>query len=136
MVLRGLPEAYSSFIVVITQSDKDYTFVALKTAFHTFHENLKSRSDTGANNFEPKDSAMKTKEHNTTRLVKCYGCKKIGHEARNCPTLQCSNCNIKATLLRTVERNLNLEIVLKFSRRMIMNIHLRFLTQNMVMLLG
>ena len=38
---------------------------------------------------------MKTKEHNTTRVVNCYGCKKIGHYARNCPTLQCSNCNIK-----------------------------------------
>ena len=45
MVMRGLPESYSSFIVVITQSSKEYTFLEFKAAIHNFNENMKSRND-------------------------------------------------------------------------------------------
>ena len=41
MVMRGLPESYSSFIVVITQSSKEYTFLEFKAAIHNFNENMK-----------------------------------------------------------------------------------------------
>ena len=37
---------------------------------------------------------MQSKEH-YKKEIKCFGCKKIGHYARNCPTLFCKLCNIK-----------------------------------------
>ena len=49
-------------------------FVELKTAILTFHENLKSRSDIGVNNFESKDSLMKNKEHHTIRPACVFCC--------------------------------------------------------------
>ena len=85
VVMRGLPDRNSSFIVVLTQSNKAYTFVEFKTTIHDFNENLKSRESCAhSNSSVSKDSVMKTKEQ-SQKLVKCYGCKKIGHYARNCP---------------------------------------------------
>ena len=91
MVMRGLPESYSSFIVVITQSSKEYTFLEFKAAIHNFNENMKSRNDVS---LDRKDNVMQSKEH-YKKEIKCFGCKKIGHYARNCPTLFCKLCNIK-----------------------------------------
>ena len=36
MVFKGLPVSYNSFIVVITQSDKEYSFVEFKSAISNF----------------------------------------------------------------------------------------------------
>ena len=44
MVLKGLPVRYNSFLVVITQSAKDYSFVEFKSAIRNFRENEKTRS--------------------------------------------------------------------------------------------
>ena len=60
MVMRGLPESYSSFIVVITQSSKEYTFLEFKAAIHNFNENIKSRNDVS---LDRKDNVMQSKEH-------------------------------------------------------------------------
>ena len=73
MVMRGLPESYSSFIVVITQSSKEYTFLEFKAAIHNFNKNMKSRNDVS---LDRKDNVMQSKEH-YKKEIKCFGCKKI-----------------------------------------------------------
>ena len=92
MVMQGLPETYSSFIVLITQSSKEYTFLEFKATIHNFNKNMKSRNDVS---LDRKDNVMHSKEHYSKKEIKCFECKKIGHYARNCPTLFCKFCNIK-----------------------------------------
>ena len=63
MVLKGLPVSYNSFIVVITQSAKDYSFVEFKSAIRNFSENEKSRistaSSSSSNHVSNRDRVMK-----------------------------------------------------------------------------
>ena len=97
MVIKGLPSTYDSFIVVITQSVKSYTFSEFKAAIRNFSENEKSRSrnSNDLNCSGSTDSVMKINLKHQKREIKCYGCKKLGHYARNCHTLYCSMCRIK-----------------------------------------
>ena len=69
MVLKGLTVSYNSFIVAITQSAKDYSFVEFKSAIRNFSENEKSRSSTAAssNHASNRDSGMK---YTTLKLSK------------------------------------------------------------------
>ena len=43
MVLKGLPVDYQAFVVVVTQSEKAYTFQEFKVALRNFEENEKAR---------------------------------------------------------------------------------------------
>ena len=97
MVIKGLPSTYDYFIVVITQSVKSYTFSEVKVAIHNFSENEKScsRNSNDMNCSGSTDSVMKITSKHQKREIKCYGCKKLGHDARNCPTLYGSMCTIK-----------------------------------------
>ena len=98
MVLKGLPVSYNSFIVVITQSAKDYSFVKFKSAIRNFNENEKSRITTAtlSNHVSNRDSVMKyTTLKSSKRVVQCYDCKKEGHYTQSCPNMYCSFCKIK-----------------------------------------
>jgi len=46
MVLKGLPESFKPFVVVVTQSDKQQTFTEFKTALRSFEETEQARSET------------------------------------------------------------------------------------------
>ena len=44
MAMKGLPPSFDSFIVFITQSGKEYSFVEFKAAIRDYSENERSRS--------------------------------------------------------------------------------------------
>ena len=86
MVLKGIPVSYNSFIVVISQSTKDYSFVEFKSAIRNFSKNEKSCSSTASSSkhVSNRDSVMKSSTLKPfKRVVRCYGC----HYARSCPTM-------------------------------------------------
>lgn len=103
MVLKGLPESFKPFVVVVTQSDKEQTFTEFKAALRSFEDTERTRSVTSD------DSVMKT-VHKSPQVnnsassvargasrdnIVCYRCKQVGHIARFCeskPRLWCSFC--------------------------------------------
>ena len=75
MVLKGLPESYSAFATVITQKDKEVTFMQFKQALRSFEETEKSRSKVeGSNVFK-----IKSNSH-----IQCFKCKNYGHKKNQC----------------------------------------------------
>ena len=63
MAMKGLPPSFDSFIVFITQSGKEYSFVEFKAAIRDYSENERSRSS-NALQYEHhinKDNVMTTK---------------------------------------------------------------------------
>ena len=104
MVLKGLPETFKPFVVVVTQSDRQQqTFTEFKAALRSFEETERARTATS------NDSVMKTM-YGSSRVINgaqsvakgcnrdnvvCYRCKQSGHIARFCenkPKLWCSFC--------------------------------------------
>ena len=99
MVLKGLPESFKPFVVVVTQSDKQQTFVEFKAALRSFEDTERTRIAASD------DSVMKTvhgSPHGAPTVARggnsdiiCYRCKQAGHIARFCeskPKLWCSFC--------------------------------------------
>ena len=82
MILRGLPETYSSFSTVITQKDANMTFADFKIAIRGEEENVKSRS--AVNN----DNVMQASNNN---VIHCFYCKQPGHKKSACPKLMRNN---------------------------------------------
>jgi len=86
MVLKGLPESFKPFVIVVTQSDKQQTFTEFKAALRSFEETEQARSRIS-------ESVMKV-EHDRTLYVtnstssvargsnRCFRCNQIGHIAR------------------------------------------------------
>ena len=79
MVLKGLPEEYQPFVVVITQSDKEQKFSEFKVALRSFQDTERTSVMTGSH------SVMKTeyKKESQSEIV-CYQCGNPGHIARFC----------------------------------------------------
>jgi len=103
MILKGLPECYKPFVVVVTQSDKKQTFAEFKAALRSFEDTERARVSTvddsvmkavydrpRVNNSGP--SATGAGNHGN---IVCYKCKQIGHIARFCDKkkLWCSFCH-------------------------------------------
>ena len=92
MVLKGLPQSFKPFVVVVTQSDKQQTFTEFKAALRSFEDTDRNRTVTSD------DSVMKTKTVGASggsRDIVCYKCKQVGHIARFCESkskLWCSFC--------------------------------------------
>ena len=61
MVLKGLPESYKPFVVVITLSDKQYTFTELKVALRSFEDTERARITSD-------DSVVKSSYHRNERF--------------------------------------------------------------------
>ena len=79
MVLKGLPEEYKPFVVVVTQSDKEQKFSEFKVALRSFEDTERTSVTTGSH------SVMKTeyKKEPQSDIV-CYQCGHPGHIARFC----------------------------------------------------
>jgi len=45
MVLKGLPESYKPFVVVVTQSDKTQTFSEFRRSLRSFEDTERDRSE-------------------------------------------------------------------------------------------
>ncbi|XP_068704666.1 uncharacterized protein [Montipora foliosa] len=77
MVLKGLPEEYKPFVVVVTQSDKEQKFSEFKVALRSFEDTERTSVTTGSH------SVMKTeyKKEPQSDIV-CYQCGHPGHIAR------------------------------------------------------
>ena len=56
MILKGLPDDYKAFVVVVTQSDREHNFQEFKLALCNFEETKHTRT-----NNENSISVMKTK---------------------------------------------------------------------------
>ncbi|KAJ8346770.1 hypothetical protein SKAU_G00281710 [Synaphobranchus kaupii] len=74
MVMRGLPEPYKPFVIHVTQSSEDMTFIQFKSKLRSYEETEKFDS-------KPKsDNVMKV----DMSTVTCYGCGNRGHMAKAC----------------------------------------------------
>ena len=79
MVLKGLPEEYKPFVVVITQSDKEQKFSEFKVELQSFKDTERTSVATGSH------SVMKTeyKKESQSEIV-CYQSGHPGHIACFC----------------------------------------------------
>jgi len=101
MVLKGLPDIYKPFVVVVTQNDRQQTFSEFKVALRSYEDTerargasggdsvLKARNATNSSAWYPKGRAQKD--------VTCFKCQLPGHIARHCENkpktrLWCSHC--------------------------------------------
>ena len=101
MVMKGLPDEYKSFIVVMNQIEEtELTFQDFKKQLRSFEETEKARS--GSNG---EDSVMKNRAFYKSRgeqekrpfNAKCYSCGKVGHKSSDCRDKQenklwCNTC--------------------------------------------
>ena len=105
MVLKGLPESFKPFVVVVTQSDKQQTFTEFKAALRSFEETERSRTVTSDDSvmktqhrsFRVKNSASSAAKGGNHDNIVCHKCKQVGHIARFCEStgkskLWCSFC--------------------------------------------
>ena len=79
MTLKGLPEEYKPFVVVVTQSDKEQKFSEFKVALRSFEDTERTSVTAGSH------SVMKTehKKESQSEIV-CYQCGHPGDIARFC----------------------------------------------------
>jgi len=98
LVLKGLPESYKSFVVVITQSDKQRSFAEFKAALLSIEDTERSRnvaSDDSVITSEHKHVAANNTGCSNHRNIVCHRCKRVGHIAHFCeskPNMWCSFC--------------------------------------------
>ena len=103
MVLKGLPEEYTPFIAVVSQSEEHQNFQRFKGALRNYEETKKARKVVKVDN--NKDAILKTKggnfEGKQNKDIECYTCGKKGHRSSKCykntsSRRWCSNCKSTA----------------------------------------
>ena len=99
MVLKGLPPPFQSFVAVVTQSDKDWSFKDLKCSLRDYEDTEKARSN--GNNTIMKCSMRggmrggkrgRKVNRDTTKLT-CHTCNEVGHISPQCPNKTKNNKN-------------------------------------------
>lgn len=80
MALKGLPEEYKPFVVVVTQREDDLTFQEFKVMLRNY-ESTENTRNTGD------DSVMKASFNGN-----CFDCGKFGHVSRDCGSKKCFSC--------------------------------------------
>lgn len=87
MVLKGLPEAYKSFSIHITQGDDNLTFSDFKTKLRSFEDTEKFRMVSEDNTMKAAApvSDWRRRERNACPEITCYTCGEKGHKVRACP---------------------------------------------------
>lgn len=74
MVMKGLPEPYKPFVIHVTQSSEEMTFIQFKSKLRSYEETEKFDSKTKSDNVMKVDMST----------VICYGCGNRGHMAKAC----------------------------------------------------
>ena len=98
MALKGLPESYKPFVVVVTQSDKQQTFIEFKEALRSFEDTERARAVTSDDSIMKTYTAPRPVQHSAMKDIVCYRCGLLGtHIARNCKNkpknkMWCSHC--------------------------------------------
>ena len=96
MVLKGLPPQFKSFVAVVTQSDKTWTFKDLKASLRDYEDIEKTRVQDRSSS-----SVMRTSlggastagggsvgGSGESNSYICFSCNKQGHRSFECPTKQ------------------------------------------------
>ena len=86
MVLKGLPEEYTPFIAVVSQSEEHQNFQRFKGALRNYKETKKTRKVVKID--DKKDAILKAKGGNFTgkqkKDIKCYTRGKKSHKFLEC----------------------------------------------------
>ena len=88
MLLKGLPPHFKSFVAVVTQSDKNWSFKDLKSSLRDYEDTEKARADGGDSSvmkFNLKGGKSKGKNGRDMSNVTCHACGEKGHISPRCP---------------------------------------------------
>ena len=97
--MKGLPSEFQSFVVVITQSDKDYTFQEFKVQLRSFEETEKARNGSSgdvvmkARHGQPQQGG--NNKGGGDKTIQCFKCGEFGHKFDKCTDTNskwCSHC--------------------------------------------
>jgi hypothetical protein len=121
IVLKGLPEEYTPFSVVVQQKDETLDFVTFKTKLRSYEENIRSRQLDGGinsnvmymNNFRGRGRGRAGKKfgggnrggatNGGSSNKACYSCGTNGHGAKDC--IQKKNGHLWCSVCQTNSHN-------------------------------
>ncbi len=84
MVLKGLPPQYKSFVAVVTQSDKTWTFKDLKTSLRDYEDTEKARESDKSSSSNVMKAKYDAARAGTVSRIICYSCGVPGHKSNEC----------------------------------------------------
>ena len=116
MLLKGLPDSYKPFVVVITQSEKQMSFTEFKVALRNFEDTEKVRTDDDNESVvmkavsRPPHKPNKAGEmNNPAANITCFACGQRGHKSNSCVNknkLWCSFCKTNTHTDKACRRKL------------------------------